>query len=88
MNHYIRKSSCETIVLDDETMILNPESLTITKISQVGGFCWSQLSAAQSVHTLSAAVQEHYGDTELSVEQDITEFLFDLLECGLIEAKE
>lgn len=86
MNRYVRKQYCETIVLDDEIMILNPAGLTITKISPVGGFCWSLLSAAYSIDSLSAAVRERYEGTDPSVEQDISGFLDDLLECELIEA--
>lgn len=86
MNRYVRKLNCETIVLDDEIMILNPAGFTITKISPVGGFCWSLLSLAHSVNSLSAAVREHYEETGPSVEQDISGFLNGLLECDLIEA--
>lgn len=86
MNRYVRKLNCETIVLDDEIMILNPDGFTLTKISPVGGFCWSLLSSAHSTSSLSAAVHEHYQGTDSSVEQDISGFLDDLLECELIEA--
>ncbi|MCL6458741.1 MAG: PqqD family protein [Gorillibacterium sp.] len=88
MSQYTRRPNCETIVLDNETMILDPDSLTMTKISSVGGFCWSQLSESQSIDSLSRAVREHYEGTDSSVEQDISSFLFKLLECGLIEAGE
>jgi hypothetical protein len=86
MHRYVRKQNCETIMLDDEIMILNPTGLTITKISPVGGFCWSLLSAVHSIDSLSAAVHAHYEGTDPSVEQDISGFLDDLLECELIEA--
>lgn len=86
MNRYVRKLNCETIFLDDEIMILNPDGFTLTKISPVGGFCWSLLSVAHSTDSLSAAVCEHYQGTDPSVEQDISGFLDDLLECELIEA--
>lgn len=85
MNRYVRKPNCETIVLDGEIMILNPVGCTITKISPVGGFCWSLLSLAHSIDSLSSAVRDHYEGTDPSVEQDISSFLNDLLECELIE---
>ena len=86
MSRYVRKLNCETIVLDDEIVILNPDGLTLTKLSPVGGFCWSLLSLAHSTDSLSAAVREHYQGTVPSVDQDISGFLNDLLECELIEA--
>jgi hypothetical protein len=88
MIRYVRRPNCETIVLDNETMILNPDGMTITRISEAGFFCWSQLSEMHSFDSLSAAVREHYGETELAVEQDISEFLQQLLECGLIETRD
>lgn len=86
MNRYVKKQSCETIILDDEIMILHPERFTITKLSHVGGFCWSLLAAAHSIDTLSAAVREQYEVALHSVEEDVSDFLNRLLECELIEA--
>jgi len=88
MSRYIQKADCETIVLDEETMILSPESLTVTKVSPVGGFCWTQLNQEQTLASLTDAVCRHYAGADSGVSGDIEQFLTDLLECGLIEARE
>lgn len=88
MSRYIQKADCETLVLDEETMILHPERLTVTKISPVGGFCWTQLNQEQTLASLTEAVCRHYADTGSGVGGDIEQFLTDLLECGLLEVRE
>ena len=84
-NLYIRKSQPETVVIDDETMILHPNRFTITKVNHVGSYCWSLLEKPHSEATLSEAVRQHYNTTDPNVEQDIRDFLDALLECELIE---
>jgi hypothetical protein len=86
MTLYVRNPACEAIELDGETMILNPDGLTITQLSPVGSYCWSLLSGAHSADSLSSAVRSHYEETDLAVEQDISRFLHELMECGLIAA--
>lgn len=88
MTLYIRKPGCEAIELDGETMILNPDGLTITQLSPVASYCWSLLSETQSAGSLSIAVRSHYEETDQIVERDISLFLHDLMECGLIAAVE
>ncbi|WP_028610131.1 PqqD family protein [Paenibacillus harenae] len=88
MTLYIRNPSCEAIELDGETMILNPDGLTITQLSPVASYCWSLLSETHSAGSLSSAVRSHYEETDLAVEQDISLFLRELMECGLIAAAE
>ena len=85
MIRYVRKSDCETIVLDDETMILNPSAMTVTRINDTGLFCWSQLSEPHTFEMLSASIRERFGTSEADARQDLSAFLNRLLECGLIE---
>ncbi|MDQ0059027.1 PqqD family protein [Paenibacillus harenae] len=88
MTLYIRKPGCEAIELDGETMILNPDGLTITRLSPVASYCWSLLCETHSADSLSNAVRSHYEEAGQTVEQDISLFLHDLMECGLIAAVE
>ncbi|WKB35475.1 hypothetical protein QS257_18380 [Terrilactibacillus sp. S3-3] len=43
-DYFIRKPNCETVQVDDEWVILNPETYTVTKLNEAGGRCWSLLS--------------------------------------------
>jgi hypothetical protein len=81
---YSRKSDCDTTHLDDEWIILNPDAFTVTKLNEAGGFCWSLLEKEQTIKSLSQAVEKRYQlDYEMN-EEDIKEFLSDLISCGLI----
>ena len=61
MDQYIRKNNYETTSFDGEWVILNTDNYTITRLNETGGFCWSLLSEAQSVHSLSRAVSQKFG---------------------------
>lgn len=88
MTLFVRNPSCEAIELDGETLILNPEGFTITQLNPVGSYCWSLLSETHSVASLVVAVSNHYEDTDHTVEQDVSLFLHELMECGLLAAAE
>jgi Coenzyme PQQ synthesis protein D (PqqD) len=84
---YMQRSECEATQLEDEWVILDTHFYTITKINEVGGFCWSLLTQPRSLDMLVQAVEEEY-NAELSTEtvkQDIEKFLSDLMSYGLVE---
>ncbi len=82
---YVRKASLETVELDGESIILNTELYTVTKLNGLGGFCWALLDKIQTVKTLVAAISESFEAVDESVEQDVEHFLAELTRCGLIE---
>jgi Coenzyme PQQ synthesis protein D (PqqD) len=84
---YIQRSECEATQLEDEWVILDTHLYTITKINEVGGFCWSLLTQPRTLHMLVQAVTDEYNaviSTE-TVQQDIERFLSDLMSYGLVE---
>jgi hypothetical protein len=84
---FIQRSECEATQLEDEWVILDVHLYTITKINEVGGFCWSLLTQPRSLDMLVRAVTEEYNaviSTE-TVQQDIERFLSDLMSYGLVE---
>ncbi|MCM3724892.1 PqqD family protein [Neobacillus cucumis] len=87
MTQYIQKGNYETTELDDEFIILNTDEFTITKLNNVGGFCWSKLKEAQTVETLSKNLIERFSIQEnpTQVKKDIEEFIENLLLYGLIQ---
>ncbi|RBP88262.1 coenzyme PQQ synthesis protein D (PqqD) [Cytobacillus firmus] len=84
MARYVQKSSYESTHLDNEWIILNTDDYTVTKLNDIGGFCWSLLEAEQTLESLTQAVGREYLETKVS-EREIEEFLSQLMECGLVK---
>lgn len=84
MARYVQKSSYESTHLDNEWIILNTDDYTVTKLNDIGGFCWSLLEAEQTLESLTQAVGREYLETEVS-EREMEEFLSQLMECGLVK---
>lgn len=87
MTQYIQRDHCDATEIDGEWIILNTENYTVTKINEVGGFCWSLLSEIQTVNSLSEKLMLQFSEVA-SIEQlkcDVEEFLSKLSKCGLID---
>jgi hypothetical protein len=81
---YVRRNHYEAIELDGEWMILNTDDFTVTKLNEVGGYCWSLLHKDQTLHSLIQAIHETYESVSETVEKDMEAFLSDLIQCGLL----
>jgi len=84
-NKYIQQSGCEATVLDDEWIILNTENFTVTKINQVGGFCWSILREAQTMDSIVESVERHFQHSGIVHKGEIEDFIMQLERCGVIQ---
>lgn len=82
---YQSKRQMETTLLDGECIILNPEDLTVTKLNEVGGYCWSLLKEEQTLDSMKEALLTRYNQSPELVVQDLDEFLQELISCGLVE---
>ena len=85
MVQYIRKSDYETVEFDGEWVILNTDCYTVTKLNDIGGQCWSLLGEAQTVESLSKAIEQNYGTVGQELNSNIETFLAELMEYGLIQ---
>ncbi len=85
MLHYIQSENLEATRIDDEWIILNSNDFTITKLNEVGGFCWSLLKEKHSVDSIIEAVQACFEGTDNIDKTDIEEYLTDLNKHGLIQ---
>lgn len=85
MIHYIQCKNLEATKIEDEWLILNSNDFTITKLNEVGGFCWSLLHEKQSVDSIIEAVQASFYGTENISKTEIEEYLVDLKKYGLIQ---
>ncbi len=85
MIKYIRNEKYDVAAnFDNEWIILNSDQFTVTKINDIGGFCWSLLHQPQSVISLALAIREEFVGVDETVEEDIHNFLSDLLKFNLI----
>lgn len=84
-DYFIRKPNCETVQVDDEWVILNPETYTVTKLNEAGGRCWSLLSEKLSAGEIVAALQTSAADETDQLKEDVEVFLNNMLAYGLVE---
>lgn len=84
MNGYIQKTNTDATQLEDEWLILNTDEYTITKVNDIGGYCWAMLDASQTVGSLVQAIEKEFS-TGHANKEDIEHFLADLMKYGLIE---
>lgn len=84
---YVRNSNVEATRLDDELILLNVDQYMVTKLNEIGAFCWQLLQKPQTVDSLSRSVEgEFRSDSSREVvEKDIEGFLAELIQCGLIQ---
>lgn len=85
MTKYLRMNDYESIQLDMECIILNTDEFTLTKLNEVGGYCWSLLGVAQTVCSISEAVREEYASVDENIEEDIEAFLTEMIGRGLVQ---
>ncbi|WP_391557543.1 PqqD family protein [Robertmurraya sp.] len=84
MTHYIQKESFDTTQLDGEWIILDAEHFTVTKLNEMGGYCWSLLKEKQTVDSIIQSIKaENQVDQSIDAE-DIEKFLKELIEYGLV----
>lgn len=85
MEQYIRSADLEAVRVDQEWMILHPELLTVTKLNEVGGLCWSLLKDKKSLQELVSEIHNHYDGNNEVIERDVQSFLNEMAEAGLIQ---
>ncbi|MCU7740165.1 PqqD family protein [Priestia megaterium] len=84
MKQFVRNQDMEAIQLDSEWVILNTKAYTVTKINELGGYCWSLLESPCTIPSLIKALQTDYQiEDELSF-GDMERFLSELIGYGLI----
>ncbi|HWJ79398.1 MAG TPA: PqqD family protein [Niallia sp.] len=85
MQQYIKKDNYETVQLDHEWIIMNTDHFTVTKLNDIGGFCWSLLENPQSTEALTQSVKVQFHLDNLNLSIHIEDFLRELMEYGLIQ---
>ncbi|PFG15026.1 PqqD family protein [Bacillus sp. es.036] len=84
METYIRQADLEAIEMEGSWVILNPNDYTVTKLNALGSVCWELLTKEQSVQSLTEQIQKDFEVSSEIVQNDITQFLGELMDAGLI----
>lgn len=84
---YVKRKKYEASQFDDEWIILNTDQYTVTKVNEVGGYCWTLLESAQTIESIAEAVEGHFSITEAHavLMDDIKDFLKELQHYGLVD---
>lgn len=83
MFQFIQRNNYEATQLDDEWIILNTDNYTITRVNDLGGFCWLMLDKPQTVVSIHKEIIKNF-ETSTN-EKDIESFLNHLVEYGLVQ---
>ncbi|MBT2758395.1 PqqD family protein [Mesobacillus foraminis] len=85
MVQYIQVNDYETAEFDGEWVVLNTDNYTVTKLNEIGGFCWSMMKEAQTVDSLRQAIEQEFGRSSDNLSGDIEAFLSELMQYELIQ---
>lgn len=83
MTQYIQSSPYETVQLDNEWIVMNTDQFTVTKLNQIGGYCWTLLQQPQTISSLISEIKKNFKlETKAS---DLETFIVELMEYGLVK---
>ncbi|MFB5189239.1 PqqD family protein [Alicyclobacillus fastidiosus] len=75
----------EVVEADDEWIVLNASNYTITKLNKSGGQILSLLKNPASLRGMVDHLRDQYANVDQHTESEISAFLQELLEIGLVE---
>jgi hypothetical protein len=84
MKQYIQKKQFETVQIDNEWIIMNTDEYTVTKLNELGGYCWTLLQQPQSISSLITFLSDKYEIENEINHEDLEAFLVELMEYGLV----
>lgn len=84
--HYRWSPNVESVEMDGEWIILHAENHTITKLNNMGGWIWSKIGEGVSNQTLLKLIEDEYDVSPEQARKDLTSFLSDLIDAGIVES--
>lgn len=83
---YRQFGSFETKRVGCEWVIFNMNKQTVTRLNEMGAFCWSLLANTQTIDSVIDAINDKFqlGCSQETVRKDLEDFLFDLLRFNMI----
>ncbi|WP_373231251.1 PqqD family protein [Cohnella sp.] len=81
---YRRLEAAEIIELDGDTLILNEDTLAVTKLNEAGGWIWQSLAEDITVEELATRMTEVYSVDRTRASEDLKGFLSRMVDMGLV----
>jgi hypothetical protein len=75
----------ESLKLDEDWLLINTQTFTLTKLEDLGGFIWSNLCESISRTQVIERVLDEYNAAKEQVVQDVDYFLNHLIQLNLLE---
>lgn len=72
---------------DDYAVLFNPDTGDAIGLNPVGVAIWKQMDGSRSVPEIVASLSEQFSDTPVNLEEDVSAFMTDLNDRGLIGAE-
>ncbi|MGM0874196.1 MAG: PqqD family protein [Bacillota bacterium] len=85
MEQFIQTNDYETVQIDDEWIIMNTDRFTVTKLNEIGGYCWTLLQQPQTTTSLITFIARKFEIKNELNQNDIEAFLRELMEYGLVK---
>lgn len=70
--------------IDDEALVVNPKDSLVYPLNAVGTRIWELLDGKKTVSEISSIIYEEFDGDEMTIRNDITDFVESLLKAGLI----
>jgi hypothetical protein len=80
-----RNGSVEEMEVEKEWVLLHADRFTITRINELGGFCWSMLEQPISFEALTKGVTQRFHVPEEEASRDMEMFLKELMAYDLVK---
>jgi hypothetical protein len=84
MSGYMRHDAVEVLEMDEEVILLNKDSFTVTKLNETGGFVWDSLEETLTLEELEERVSGRFSADRDTVIGDLQLFLKQMTDIGLI----
>lgn len=81
---YRRLEATEMIEMDGDTLILNENTLAVTKLNEVGGSIWHSLAEFVTLEELAIRMTEQYLVDRKRANEDLKSFLSQMMDIGLV----
>ncbi|WP_456277325.1 PqqD family protein [Bacillus sp. AK128] len=85
MKSYVRSRELDTTQIEDEWILLDTTSYTVTTLNEIGGFCWNLLNRPITLDSIVQEITKNFTLPSKSINIDIEGFLDEMIKIGLVK---
>ncbi len=82
---YLRKSNITFSIIDEEVVLIHPESSNYYSFNKVGSYIWMCLETPMSIEQLEKKLLQKYDVSEEQCKKEVDYFLNELIEKKLLD---